>query len=110
MHIDAPHVGTSISLEAPEGATFYTLAKENQWLGEHLECACGGIAACSTCHIIVLDEQQFSCLAPPEEAEQDMLDLAEGVTPTSRLGCQVRLDRHADGLKVKLPASFVNLF
>jgi hypothetical protein len=47
--------------------------------------ACNGIAACSTCHVI-LSPEQVQLFPPPTEAEQDMLDLAADLTPTSRLG------------------------
>ena len=51
--------------------------------------ACGGETACSTCHVIMSPEV-FAKLPEPSEAEEDMLDLAAGLTKTSRLGCQVR--------------------
>ena len=92
VHVTVPHKGVSMSMEAVEGSNFCSLAKDHSWLREYLECACGGIAACSTCHVIV-DEDQYHLLAPPEEAEFDMLDLAEGVTATSRLGCQIKLEK-----------------
>jgi 2Fe-2S ferredoxin len=48
--------------------------------------ACGGVCACSTCHLIV--RQGFDTLNDQSDQEADMLDLAPAVTPTSRLGCQ----------------------
>ena len=42
--------------------------------------------ACSTCHII-LDEDLYDLLEEPSMTEEDLLDLAYDVTPTSRLGC-----------------------
>jgi len=51
--------------------------------------ACGGETACSTCHIIV-DPAFYAKLPKATESEEDMLDLAAGLTKTSRLGCQVR--------------------
>jgi len=54
--------------------------------GVHLDHACGGVAACSTCHVIV--EQGSETCSAVLEAEEDMLDLAAGVTDKSRLGCQ----------------------
>ena len=44
------------------------------------------VGACSTCHVIV-HADDFERLSPPGDAELDMVDLALGVTPTSRLGC-----------------------
>ena len=53
-----------------------------------LEGACESSLACSTCHVI-LDPKDYSGIIEPSEQEQDMLDLAYGVTSTSRLGCQL---------------------
>ncbi|XP_045505707.1 adrenodoxin [Colias croceus] len=67
--------------------------------------ACEGTVTCSTCHV-VLTQEDFDRL--PEEAgdeERDMLDLAYGLTDTSRLGCQVTLTKELDGLVVKVPES-----
>ena len=58
--------------------------------------------ACSTCHVIV-DEQWFDRLSPAGEDEEDMLDLAWGVAPTSRLGCQIVVTDALDDLIVALP-------
>ena len=54
--------------------------------GIDLDHACGGVVACSTCHV-VFHEGAETC-QESTEAEEDMLDLAPGLTPTSRLGCQ----------------------
>ena len=57
-----------------------------------LEGTCEGQMACSTCHVIV-DAADFAALPPPSEDEEDMLDLAAGATRTSRLACQIVLER-----------------
>ena len=65
--------------------------------------ACEGTLACSTCHVI-LKQKDFDRL--PEEAtdeELDMLDLAYGLTDTSRLGCQVCISKELSGIEVQLP-------
>jgi 2Fe-2S ferredoxin len=54
--------------------------------GVHLEHACGGNCACTTCHVIV--KNGFDALSEAEESELDLLDRAPGLTATSRLGCQ----------------------
>ncbi|KAI1165197.1 ferredoxin [Nemania serpens] len=74
-----------------------------------MEGACGGSCACSTCHIIVLDEAYYDKMPEPEDDENDMLDLAFGLTETSRLGCQVVMTKELDGLRVKLPSMTRNL-
>lgn len=53
--------------------------------------ACEGTLACSTCHV-VLTEENYKTLAPAVDEENDMLDLAFGLTETSRLACQIRLE------------------
>ena len=71
--------------------------------------ACGGSCACSTCHVIVEDEALYDKMPEPDDDENDMLDLAFGLTETSRLGCQVIMTEELDGLRVKLPSMTRNL-
>ncbi|KAJ1401812.1 2Fe-2S ferredoxin-type domain-containing protein [Ochromonadaceae sp. CCMP2298] len=124
IHIHIPHHNSTLTLTAPLGSTFYQLAKDPD-LRQYMECACAGIAACSTCHVI-LSQADFDLLPPPEEAETDMLDLAWGLTATSRLGCQIKFTEsmrgmggggggggvggQEEGLRVSLPAQTNNLF
>ena len=67
-----------------------------------LEGTCEGQMACSTCHVIVAPEW-FAKLPRASEDEEDMLDLAAGVTRTSRLSCQIVLTEALDGLEVRIP-------
>jgi 2Fe-2S ferredoxin len=53
--------------------------------------ACGGVCACSTCHVYV--EQGAELLSPAEENEEDILDKAFDVRINSRLGCQAKIRR-----------------
>jgi ferredoxin-2, mitochondrial len=71
--------------------------------------ACGGSCACSTCHVIVEDADMYDRMPEPDDDENDMLDLAFGLTETSRLGCQVKMTRDLDGLVVRLPAMTRNM-
>jgi ferredoxin len=64
--------------------------------------------ACSTCHIVI-DADWYKKLPPPSEDEEDMLDLAFGLTRTSRLGCQITITADNDGLRVKLPGKTRNM-
>lgn len=73
-----------------------------------LEGACEGSLACSTCHVIV-DSGWYKKLPLPVEEEEDMLDLAFGLTNTSRLGCQIIITEELDGLIVKLPIATRNV-
>ena len=74
-----------------------------------MEGACGGSCACSTCHVIVEGEELYDKMEEPSDDENDMLDLAFGLTETSRLGCQVCMAKELDGLVVKLPTMTRNL-
>ena len=74
-----------------------------------MEGACGGSCACSTCHVIVEDPDYYDKIPEPEDDENDMLDLAFGLTETSRLGCQVKMSKELDGLVVRLPSMTRNL-
>lgn len=65
--------------------------------------------ACSTCHVI-MPEEVYNKLTPPKDEEEDLLDLAFGLTQTSRLGCQVKVDEKFEGIKVKLPKASKNLY
>jgi ferredoxin len=56
-----------------------------------------------------LGARRYDSLPPPCEEEDDMLDLAFGLTETSRLGCQVVLDQSMDGLVVALPRATRNM-
>ncbi len=56
--------------------------------------ACGGVCACSTCHVYV--EQGDDLLSEASEDEEDILDKAFDVRMSSRLGCQAKIER--DGL------------
>ncbi len=91
--------GEEKTFEVPVGTTVLEAAHNNDI---DLEGACEGSLACSTCHVI-LEDEYFNKLEEPSEDEEDMLDLAFGLTQTSRLGCQITMTKDLDGLKVKVP-------
>ncbi|KAM9327907.1 adrenodoxin-like [Pholidichthys leucotaenia] len=64
--------------------------------------ACEGTLACSTCHLI-FDEEVYKKLGPITDEEMDMLDLAYGLTDTSRLGCQICLTKSLEGMVARVP-------
>jgi ferredoxin, 2Fe-2S len=97
--------GARREVDAPLGLSVLEIAHQH---GVDIEGACEGSLACSTCHVVV-DPGWFRKLAPPTEDEEDMLDLAFGLTETSRLGCQIVMTEALDGLVVKLPAGTRNL-
>ena len=78
------------------------LLEVGQNAGMPLEGTCEGQMACSTCHVIVAPEW-FDRLPAAVDDEEDMLDLATGVTRTSRLSCQIRLEPALDGLEIRIP-------
>lgn len=67
--------------------------------------ACEGTLTCSTCHLIFAQADFDQLPDKPEGEEGDMLELARGVTDTSRLGCQVFLTESMDGIEVNVPES-----
>ena len=96
--------GMSTEVNAPVGKSILEIAQTNNF---DVEGACEGSLACSTCHVIV-DGDWFEKLLPADEEEVDMLDLAYGLTPTSRLSCQVVMCEELDGLVVNLPSETYN--
>lgn len=91
--------GNRVEVDAPVGLSVLEIAHRHDI---DIEGACGGSLACSTCHIIV-DPAWIGKLDEPSEEEEDMLDLAFGLTRTSRLGCQIIMTEELDGLTVTLP-------
>ncbi len=96
--------GARREIDAASGKTILEIAQANDI---DMEGACEGVMACSTCHVIVASGD-FDRLDEPSEDEDDMLDLAWGVCPTSRLGCQITLTDALDGLELALPAETNN--
>lgn len=74
------------SIEVPKGTSILQAAKKCH---AQVGYACGGVCACSTCHVYV--KQGFGSLSEQSEQEEDILDKAFDVRPTSRLGCQARV-------------------
>jgi 2Fe-2S ferredoxin len=91
--------GMRTEIEAPRGHSVMEIARDHD-LG--IEGTCEGSMACATCHVVV--EPAHACrLAPVCAEEEEMLDLAFGVQPTSRLGCQIVMSEELDGLVVRIP-------
>ncbi len=97
--------GTRRAVDAPVGLSVLEIAHKH---GIDIEGACEGSLACSTCHIII-DAEWYEMLKEATEDEEDMLDLAFGLTQTSRLGCQIIMTEELDGLTVRLPQATRNL-
>lgn len=88
---------------AAQGEPGTRLLELGQAKGMPLEGTCEGQMACSTCHVVI-DAAWFDKLPAAIDDEEDMLDLAAGVTRTSRLSCQIELSEAIDGLVVHIPA------
>ncbi|KPQ10938.1 MAG: 2Fe-2S ferredoxin Fdx [Saliniramus fredricksonii] len=92
--------GNSRTVEAEPGATVMETAIRNGIPG--IDAECGGACACATCHVYV-DDAWSEKVGGPEPMEEDMLDFAFAVKPTSRLSCQIRITEEMDGLTVHTP-------
>ncbi|KAL4204704.1 hypothetical protein AMTRI_Chr01g133340 [Amborella trichopoda] len=97
--------GEEKQIKVPVGMSMLEAAHENDI---ELEGACEGSLACSTCHVIVMDVDYYNKLEDPADEENDMLDLAFGLTETSRLGCQVIAKPELDGIRLALPVATRN--
>ncbi|WP_028034955.1 2Fe-2S iron-sulfur cluster-binding protein [Chelativorans sp. J32] len=93
--------GTEFDIEAENGSTVMENAVRNGVPG--IEAECGGACACATCHVYV-DEEWAEIVGPPGPMEEDMLDFAYDVRPTSRLSCQIRVSDDLDGVTLQVPA------
>ena len=93
--------GTVHETEGETGATVMETAIRNGVPGIVAEC--GGACSCATCHVYV-DENWSDVVGGPSPMEEDMLDFAFDVQPTSRLSCQIKVSDELDGLVVRVPA------
>ena len=92
--------GAEQIVEAQTGMTVMEAAKKHDVEG--IEAECGGACACATCHVYV-DDAWREAVGGPSEMEEDMLDFAFDVRPTSRLSCQIKVTDALDGLTVRVP-------
>ncbi|MEZ5775904.1 MAG: 2Fe-2S iron-sulfur cluster-binding protein [Hyphomicrobiaceae bacterium] len=93
--------GTEHKVEAEPGMTVMEAAVKNGVPG--IEAECGGACACATCHVYV-DEAWSEKTGSPSEMEEDMLDFAFDVRPTSCRGrLRIRAGDEFDGSVVQYP-------
>ena len=97
---------THKKVQAKVGETFLQTAHRNDI---DLEGACEGVCACSTCHLI-FPVEHFDDLPEATEEEEDMLDMAFGLTETSRLGCQIEITEEMEGMVVEMPSATRNFY
>ena len=89
------------TVQAPRGTSVCEALLDH---GIEIEHACEMSCACTTCHVVV--KEGFESLGEMDEAEEDLLDRAWGLTPTSRLSCQAILsDRD---VTIEIPKYSIN--
>jgi ferredoxin, 2Fe-2S len=88
----------NISVEVDVGTSILEAALEN---GVNLDHNCGGVCACTTCHVIV--KRGDDSLSEIDDAEDDRLSQAEGLTLHSRLGCQAVVESGDEDVTVEIP-------
>ena len=91
--------GDEKSIDAENGLSIMEVARDND-IG--IEGTCGGSISCCTCHVVI-DKEWFPIVGKPNPDEEDMLDLASGLTSTSRLSCQIEITDKLDGLRMSIP-------
>ena len=95
------HDGTKHTVDAELGSTVMETALRNDIASIVAEC--GGGCTCATC-LVHVDEKWFETVGPPSAEEEEQLDAAFEVKPTSRLSCQIKVTEALDGLIVYTPA------
>jgi 2Fe-2S ferredoxin len=89
------------SITAPAGTSVCEALLDH---GIAIEHACEMSAACTTCHVVV--KEGFHSLGELDEVEEDLLDRAWGLTPTSRLSCQAILAQ--SDITIEIPKYTIN--
>ena len=92
--------GDSRTIEVENGLSVMEGAVQKDIPG--IDADCGGSMACATCHVYV-EEKWLNVLPKPEEAEEDMIDMAYEPKKNSRLSCQIIMSDELDGLEVTTP-------
>ena len=90
---------TPVEVRAKVGSHLVSVAHAN---GIDIEGRCEASMVCCTCHVI-FEPEFYNRIPKPKEEEEDLLDLMNGLTETSRLGCQVYVTKEFEGAKIKLP-------
>jgi ferredoxin len=97
--------GSKIEVKGKVGKTVLDIALDHDI---DIEGACGGELACSTCHVI-LSNDLYNLLPIKKEEEEDMLDLAYGLKPTSRLCCQIKVSKDIENEIFTVPSETNNM-
>ena len=94
------HEGGSRTIEVENGLSVMEGAIQKDIPG--IDADCGGSMACATCHVYV-EDKWFDKIPKPEDAENDMIDMAFEPKKNSRLSCQIIVSDELDGLEVTTP-------
>ena len=94
------HLKKQYVCDAVVGMTLMEVAIANQIPGIIAEC--GGSCTCATCHVYI-DYPWFQKIEKASSIEEDMIDFAYAIKTTSRLSCQIVLNKDYDGLVVLIP-------
>ena len=92
--------GNQKTIDVANGLSVMEGAIQNDIPG--IDADCGGAMACATCHVYV-EENWFNKLPKAEDAEVDMIDMANEPKKNSRLSCQIIVSDELDGLEVTTP-------
>ncbi len=95
------HDGAEHTVDAETGATVMEAALRNGI--SSIVAECGGGCTCATC-LVHVDDAWSAAVGPPSSEEEEMLDSAFEVKPTSRLSCQIKVTEALDGLIVRTPS------
>ena len=97
----AEYAPEGVTVEAPSGTSICEALIEH---GIEIEHACEMSCACTTCHVVV--REGFESLGEMDESEEDLLDRAWGLEPTSRLSCQAILSNR--DVTIEIPKYSIN--
>lgn len=93
--------GAVRTVEAPTdmGLSLMEILKASDY---PIAATCGGMALCASCHVEVIEGENYK---EASDAELDMLDTLPEVSDSSRLACQMRLEEAMDGMRIRLMAA-----
>jgi 2Fe-2S type ferredoxin (ISC system) len=97
----AEYCPAGVELDAVSGTSVCEALLEH---GIPIEHACEMSCACTTCHVVV--REGFDSLGEMDESEEDLLDRAWGLEPTSRLSCQAIVDQR--DITIEIPKYSIN--
>ena len=89
--------GVSHEIDAVDGLSFMEVIRDNGF--DELLALCGGCCSCATCHVYT-DAEYSHALSPVSDDENDLLDSSDHRNESSRLSCQLVVNKSCDGMRV----------